>query len=214
MYSNYGYYNSYARTLETATMIGLIIGLVLAIVLMIAQAKMLKKAGYSGALILVPFYNTYLFYKMSECTGLFWATMICSAAMFFFGSIPLVSELLIIACAVMSIVYLSKLSAAFGHGAGYTIGLLLLMPIFLMILGFGEDEYVLDGGENYAHSPIWYCECGKVNKASALYCPSCNAEKTLTGARAGDMWSCSCGKRNKNSKVYCVSCGAVKPKKF
>ncbi|NZA37287.1 DUF5684 domain-containing protein [Eubacterium callanderi] len=39
------------------------------------------------------------------------------------------------------IIQTHKLSKAFGHGAGYTIGLLLLRPVFILILGFGSAEY-------------------------------------------------------------------------
>ena len=47
-----------------------------------------------------------------------------------------------IASAVISIMQNIKLSKAFGHGGGYAVGLILLQPIFILILGFGKSTYV------------------------------------------------------------------------
>lgn len=35
-----------------------------------------------------------------------------------------------------------KLSKAFGHGIGFTLGLIFLSPIFMLILGFGNSQYI------------------------------------------------------------------------
>jgi hypothetical protein len=47
-----------------------------------------------------------------------------------------------IAVVVISIIGLHKLSKSFGHGIGFTIGLILLEPIFLLVLGFGSSRYI------------------------------------------------------------------------
>ena len=43
---------------------------------------------------------------------------------------------------VIGIMGLHKVSKAFGHGAGFTLGLIFLNPIFLLILGFGSSQYL------------------------------------------------------------------------
>ena len=43
---------------------------------------------------------------------------------------------------VIGIMGLHKVSKAFGHGAGFTLGLIFLNPIFLLILGFGSSQYM------------------------------------------------------------------------
>lgn len=43
---------------------------------------------------------------------------------------------------VVSIIVLNDLSRSFGHGVGFTIGLILLSPIFILILAFGSSRYV------------------------------------------------------------------------
>lgn len=47
-----------------------------------------------------------------------------------------------IAAMVLSIVFYHKLSKAFGHGIGFTLGLIFLNPIFMLILAFGGSQYV------------------------------------------------------------------------
>ncbi|MEO2626057.1 DUF5684 domain-containing protein [Blautia wexlerae] len=43
--------------------------------------------------------------------------------------------------AIISIMYSVKLARAFGRGTGFAIGLIFLPPIFMLILGFGDDRY-------------------------------------------------------------------------
>ena len=42
----------------------------------------------------------------------------------------------------MTVVALYKLACAYGHGIGFTIGLFFLNPLFMLILGFGDSEYM------------------------------------------------------------------------
>ena len=55
--------------------------------------------------------------------------------------LALIITLLRIVLAVINIMYCIRLSRVFGHGIGFAIGLILLQPIFLLILGFGSDPY-------------------------------------------------------------------------
>lgn len=48
----------------------------------------------------------------------------------------------VIAAIVLSIIQCIRLSKAFGKGVGFTFGLIFLSPIFLLILGFGNDKYI------------------------------------------------------------------------
>lgn len=43
--------------------------------------------------------------------------------------------------AVISIMYSVKLAKAFGRGIPFALGLIFLQPIFMLILGFGDDPY-------------------------------------------------------------------------
>ena len=44
--------------------------------------------------------------------------------------------------AVLEIVGKHNLSKAFGHGAGFTVGLFFLDLIFNLVLGFGSSQYI------------------------------------------------------------------------
>ena len=47
---------------------------------------------------------------------------------------------------IIGIIVANDLSNAFGHGLGFTLGLIFLSPIFMLILAFGSSEYRGTGG--------------------------------------------------------------------
>lgn len=102
----------------------LIVWLVVAVVMIVAMWKLFTKADEPGWAAIVPFYNTYVLFKISFGNG--W--------MFLLLLVPVVN-------AVMEIMLIFKLAKAFGKGVGFGFGLLFLMPIFLLILAFGSAEY-------------------------------------------------------------------------
>lgn len=118
----------------------------------IAHWKIFIKAGIPGWKALIPLYNTYLEYKMTWNTGSFFLMMGLSfialiLRLFVSKEDPntmLSSAISIfqIGASVITIMQIHKLSKAFGHGGAFTVGLVLLNPIFKMILGFSDDEYL------------------------------------------------------------------------
>lgn len=95
------------------------------IVLMIAGMwKMFAKAGQPGWLSIIPIVNGYFLLKI---VGRPWWWLIL---MF----IPLISI-------IFAIIVCLDLAKSFGKGVAFAIGLILLSPIFVCILGFGSAEY-------------------------------------------------------------------------
>ena len=45
-------------------------------------------------------------------------------------------------CWILSIIGYHKLSKAFGHGAGFTVGMVLAPSIFQIILGLGKSQHI------------------------------------------------------------------------
>ena len=86
--------------------------------------KIYAKAGEAGWKSLIPIYNTVVFLRI---TGRPWWWM-------FMLIIPIVNLFFFIALCI-------DLARAFGKGGGYAAGLLLLTPIYLMALGFGQAQY-------------------------------------------------------------------------
>ncbi len=97
---------------------------VLAILLIIAYWKIFEKAGEPGWKSIIPLYSTYTMYKMVFSSGWF----------FLLEVIPVVGF-------VVRIVRSNRLAKAFGHGLGFTLGLIFLPSIFMLILGFNKDEF-------------------------------------------------------------------------
>lgn len=95
------------------------------IILMIASMwKIFTKAGQPGWAVLIPIYNLYVLCKIGGRPG-WWLLL-----MF----IPFVNLIIFI------ILYVD-IAKAFGKGAGFAVGMLLLPFIFFPILAFGSAQY-------------------------------------------------------------------------
>lgn len=102
-----------------------ILALVVGVVNIIGMWKMFSKAGKPGWAAIVPFYNMYCLFDIAWGNG--W--------LFLLTCIPCVGF-------IFQIIMYFKLAPAFGKGVGFAFGLLFLQPIFCLILGFGDAEYV------------------------------------------------------------------------
>ena len=102
-----------------------IISLVICLVIIVANWKIFEKAGEPGWKAIIPFYNFYMEYKI------FWG----NGWLFLLTIIPIVNI-------VMYIILCNKTSKAFGHGVGFTLGLIFFPYIFRCILGYGSDEFL------------------------------------------------------------------------
>ena len=111
----------------------------------VAYWKIFEKAGEPGWKAIVPFYNTYTQYKFTWNTRALWIVLIGGIV----GGIlqeategipSLLGTLIVLIVAIFNIISLNKLAKAFGHGVGFTIGLFFLNPIFMLILGLGDDR--------------------------------------------------------------------------
>ena len=123
-----------------------VISLIYAVIMIIAWWKIFTKAGDKGWKSIIPIYNGYTQFKLFWNTKMFWITLalavvasICAAVG---GTVLIIIyTLLIIAAFVIAIMFSHRLSKSFGHGSGFTVGLVLLQPIFVLILAFGKSEY-------------------------------------------------------------------------
>ena len=131
----------------------------------IANWRIFKKAGEPGWKSLIPIYNYYIMFKIVKMKNWFWWVIgcsICAGIMIAFdgtnpyamsadelqvydwGAHPMVlfaTLMITIVSVYTGIVNAYRLSKVFGHGIGFTLGLIFLQPIFLMILGFGSSKY-------------------------------------------------------------------------
>jgi hypothetical protein len=110
---------------------GAIVGLIMLVILfafvgviIAASWKIFVKAGQPGWASIVPFYNQYVL------------TQIVGRPILWF-------ILMFVPCAniVAAFLITQDLAKSFNKSSGFGIGLFLLWPIFIPLLGFGDDQY-------------------------------------------------------------------------
>ncbi len=104
--------------------LGTIIYLIIVVLAIAGVWKVFTQAGKPGWASIIPIYNSYVLFQVIGRPG-WWVILLF---------IPLVNI-------VIGVIALWELAKVFGKGVGFFIGLLLLSPIFLMILGFGDAQY-------------------------------------------------------------------------
>ena len=132
-----------------------VISLAWYIIMIIANWKIFTKAGQPGWMSIIPFLNSFILFKISWNTLMFWVMLgscvVGSVLTGLAGDQGGFLAILGIICTVVGLVIViidtHKLSKSFGHGIGFTLGLLFLSPIFTLILGFGKSEYIGPNGE-------------------------------------------------------------------
>ena len=132
------------------SLIAILIGAVIGILVLVAKWKIFTKAGQAGWKSLIPVYGSYVEYSFTWSrlhgilvpVAMLLARIITSTAdtgslIYGLATIPAIYA------GVAALIQTHKLSKSFGHGIGFTLGLIFLNPIFLLILGFGKNsQYV------------------------------------------------------------------------
>lgn len=122
-----------------------VLALVWYILTVVAYWKIFTKAGEEGWKSIIPIYNSYVQYRITWDVKFFWISIglgIAGTVLGFFGDIMgMLGNLCLFGSWVIGIAGLYKLAKAYGYGVGFTVGLVLLNPIFLLILGLGNSEY-------------------------------------------------------------------------
>lgn len=122
MYYSTSYSTSGLENISSGTVIA---ALAVAIVSIIAQWKIFTKAGKPGWAAIIPFCNMYTLFEVAGMNG--W--------MFLLMLLPIVNIV------IMIMLYVN-LAKSFGKSTGFAVGLIFLNFIFMLILGFGSDQYV------------------------------------------------------------------------
>lgn len=139
---------------------GVAIALILYVLQVIAYWRIFTKAGEKGWKSIIPVYNMYVQYRLTWRTRYFWISLILAVVSAVFQTISesgdgntfamILETVCGIATLVFTIISYYRLARSFGHGGGFTVGLVLLNFIFMLILGFGKDAYIgntCDGSE-------------------------------------------------------------------
>ncbi|MGI6108999.1 MAG: DUF5684 domain-containing protein [Eubacteriaceae bacterium] len=100
------------------------VSFIIYIICIIASWKVYEKMGRPGWNCLIPIYNMYVFFDVLYGNG--WKFLLLL--------IPFYNIYVIIK-------FYIDLSHAFGESGGFAAGLILLNPIFMAILGFGQYQF-------------------------------------------------------------------------
>ncbi len=108
--------------------------------------KTFQKAGEAGWKAIIPFYSTYVRYKLTWDVKLFWIAVVLMVAEWVLPQdgnfvLSLVRLAVSIGYLVINVKAFHRLSRSFGHGVGFTVGLFFLEPIFALILGLDGSRY-------------------------------------------------------------------------
>lgn len=118
-----------------------IIALAVVILMIIANIFLFRKMGLPGWYSIIPFWNVYnQVSKTWLVTPWFWVYLGLFVAPWFLDGF-LLSVVSILAFA-LGVAMNLKLTAAFGKGVGYCLGLIFLPVIFLPMLAFGQATYI------------------------------------------------------------------------
>lgn len=156
------YYSTYSSMISYLASY-MLVSLILVILMIVAYWKIFSKAGEAGWKAIIPIYNSYIVFKIAWRPLMFGISIILGALYVILFTIGFVYEyspggsmllavlpILLIVIAVINIMLLHKLSKAFGHGVGFTFGLIFLNIIFLFILAFGSSQYVRENESSEA----------------------------------------------------------------
>lgn len=139
-------------TIFAAIMIPLvIISLVWFVITVVGYWKLFEKAGEPGWKSIIPIYNEYCIYKIGWNGGIYWLnlllTVLSTIFLYQMGVEQVITWLLLsllisVLSLILRIVFCVKLAQAYNKGGAFAIGLILFYPIFMLILAFGDGEYV------------------------------------------------------------------------
>jgi len=124
----------------------IVMAILVCVLFIIAGWKIFSKAGEGGWKSLIPIYNGYITYKIAWKGSMFWVNLALTVAASLLGGAHSWVRFIGWGCAIADFIFIImlfyRLAKAFGHGVGYTLGLIFLPNVFTLILGFGGDEYV------------------------------------------------------------------------
>lgn len=201
----------------------MIVALSIAVLAIVGQWKALKKAGKNGWEAIIPVYNQI---TLCEVVGLWkwWPLVILVSPML--SIIPVIGSLASSALSIYFLVILNVSTArSFGKSDGFAAGLVFLAPIFWLIVGgkntqyvgatpmndpvmdFVNEKFLNKNGNNAANQNMnngmnqnmngGFQQNQPMNNMPNNYNPSSNPVKFCT----------SCGYKIENGERFCPGCG-------
>lgn len=157
------------------------------ILMVVGTWKMLTKAGEEGWAALIPFYSDYMVCKISGVNP-WWVLINVLSPML--SVIPIIGGLAGFAVQIYYRILLGvSVSKSFDKGDGFAVGLVIVPPIFYMMLGFGNAEYVgarpmddfvfgnkTNNATSNNNGSKFCTSCGAKLDGNTKFCPYCGKE--------------------------------------
>ena len=122
-----------------------VVALIWYLLLAVGRWRMFEKMGEPGWKGLIPIYADYILYKRCWQPPFFLVSL-AAAIISGVGRNQENPGFLVSVAGTLGTVFDAllcwKVSRAFGHGIGVTLGLLFLNPVFMLYLGLGSDRYL------------------------------------------------------------------------
>ena len=205
----YGYETGVFAAVMAVIGIILVFALVIYVLQVIGMWKVFKKSGEEGWKAIIPIYNQYTMCKITGVNP--WWVLIVVVASGLTGALgesdlaSVVSLLSSIISIYFSVLLYVSLARAFGKSDGFAVGLILLNPIFLLILGCGSSKFI-------AKKPMHDILFDNINKnKDTQNANPVNNQQTPTDANPsqGAAKHCTnCGAELENGAEFCKSCGS------
>lgn len=205
----YGYETGVFAAIMAVIGIILVFALVIYVLQVIGMWKVFKKSGEEGWKAIIPIYNQYTMCKITGVNP--WWVLIVVVASGLTGALgesdlaSVVSLLSSIISIYFSVLLYVSLARAFGKSDGFAVGLILLNPIFLLILGCGSSQFI-------AKKPMHDILFDNINKnKDTQNANPVNNQQTPTDANPsqGAAKHCTnCGAELENGAEFCKSCGS------
>lgn len=193
----------------------IIIALVLSVLVIIGQWRIFKKANQPGWAALIPIYNTFCMCKVTGVNT--WWVLISLLAPVVLGLIPVVGSLLgtVVSLYFAVILYVS-LARSFGKSDGYAALLIFLAPIFFLVLGRNQEQYL---GPKPMHDIVfddWFkqnqnANANMQNQNANVNMQNQNAnaneQTTIENNNQQDRFCPDCGAKIEGNSSFCSNCG-------
>ena len=205
----YGYETGVFAAIMAVIGIVLVFALVIYVLQVIGMWKVFKKSGEEGWKAIIPIYNQYTMCKITGVNP--WWVLIVVVASGLTGALgesdlaSVVSLLSSIISIYFSVLLYVSLARAFGKSDGFAVGLILLNPIFLLILGCGSSKFI-------AKKPMHDILFDNINKnKDTQNANPVNNQQTPTDANPSQdaaKHCTNCGAELENGAEFCKSCGS------
>lgn len=142
-----GAFTPFMFTMALGTSVLLLLFVVgLLVVSIVSNWCVFTKAGEPGWKIFVPFYGSYVSYRIAGVILYFWITLLLSFAAGLTdgpnGEATLLSSLFSLGASAVEVWMCINLARSFGRGIAFGMGLAFLPVVFYPILAFGSSEYI------------------------------------------------------------------------